>query len=96
MTWFATQSHSNVTGPPRGLPEVAGHLYIHRNISISTRQVWLFNRDARWNVVADGAKTVHPTLPDRVLSFRSDGTPNWVTITGFTTVQGRKARASER
>ena len=91
-TWYTTQSYSNVLGPPSGIPEVAGNLYIHKNITTSTQQIWLFDRDARWTAVPDDAKVNHPTAADRVLSIRADGSPSWVTATGFTTMQGRRAR----
>lgn len=94
-TWYTTQSHSDALGPPSGIPEVAGNLYIHRNISTSTDQVWLFSREARWTVIPSGMKINHPTVVDRVLNIRSDGSPNWVTNAGFTNVQGRKARITD-
>ena len=87
--WYSTQSYSNVSGPPSGIPEVAGHLYIHKNLSNSTQQVWLFSREARWIHTPNDMKVIHPTIVDRVLSLRSDGSPNWVTAVGFANVRGR-------
>ncbi|KAF9786229.1 hypothetical protein BJ322DRAFT_1108084 [Thelephora terrestris] len=87
--WYSTQSYSDVLGPPSGIPGIAGNLYIHKNLSTSTQQIWLFDRDARWITVSGVAKAIHPTIVDRVLSIRSDGSPNWVTTTGFTNVQSR-------
>jgi len=57
--------------------------------------MWLFGREARWTGVPDGAKVTHPTVVDRMLSLRSDGSPSWVTSAGFMNVQGRRARTSE-
>ncbi|KAF9778510.1 hypothetical protein BJ322DRAFT_1025198 [Thelephora terrestris] len=87
--WYSTQSYSDVLGPPSGIPGIAGNLYIHKNLSTSTQQIWLFDRDARWITVSGVAKAIHPTIVDRVLSIRSDGSPNWVTTAGFTNVQSR-------
>jgi hypothetical protein len=80
-------------GPPSGIPEVAGNLYVHKNLSSSTQQIWMFGREAQWTAVPDGAKVNHPTVVDRILSIRSDGSPNWVTATGFANAQNRKTRA---
>jgi len=90
--WYTTQSFSDVSAPPDGMPEAAGDLYIHRNLSTSAQQIWMFGRDARWTVVPHDTKVNHPTVVDRVLSIRSDGSPNWVTAAAFTNVQCRRAR----
>ena len=57
------------------------------------RQVWFYDANARWVAVTGELKITHPTLSDRVLSIRSDGTPNWITPAGFTSTQYRRDRA---
>ena len=57
------------------------------------RQVWFYDTNARWVPVTNQIKIAHPTLSDRVLSVRSDGTPNWITPSGFTSVQQQRGRA---
>ena len=78
---------------PPPVPAVAGHLYIHTNMSTMVRQVWFYDANACWVAATDRAKIAHPTLSDRVLSIRSDGTPNWITPSGFTSIQHRRSRA---
>ena len=89
--WYTTESHADVVEPP-AVPAVAGHIYVHTNISTMIRQVWFYDANARWVAVVDETKIAHPTLSDRVLSIRSDGTPNWITPAGFTSTQHRRDR----
>jgi hypothetical protein len=72
---------------------VGGYLYIHRNLSDATYQVWLFGINAQWTSIPSDAKIAHPLISDRVLSIRADGTPSWVTVVGFASIQSRKGRA---
>ncbi|KAF9653291.1 hypothetical protein BDM02DRAFT_3182831 [Thelephora ganbajun] len=93
--WYTTQSYSDISGPPSGIPGVAGNLYVHKNLSTSTQQIWLFGREAQWTVVPDDMRVTHPSVGDWMLSVRSDGSPNWVTAAGFTNLKARKARISD-
>lgn len=79
--WMATDSYENLTDPPAPVSEdEPGILYIHRNLSNDTLQIWLLGDEKRWSSVQSGARTQHPILKDRYLSMRSDGTPSWVTL----------------
>ena len=82
-------------GPPSGIPELAGNLYIHKNILTSAHQIWMFDRVAQWVLIPDDARVSHPTIAGRMLSIRSDGSPNWVTPTGFANAQSRRVRISD-
>ena len=93
--WYTTQSYFDVSGPSSGIPEVAGNIYIHKNLSTSTQQIWMFDREARWTAVLGDAKVNHPTVVDRILSIRSDGSPNWVTAAGFANALSRRVRVSD-
>ena len=93
--WYTTESHTDVLAPP-AVPAVAGHIYVHTNMTTTVRQMWLYDASARWIVVTDQMKVAHPTLSDRVLSIRSDGTPNWVTPAGFVSTQHRRGHAKSR
>ena len=88
--WYTTQSYSDMLEPPSGIPELVGSLYIHKNLSIPAHQIWMFDREARWVPVPDDARVNHPTVAGRMLSIRSDGSPNWVSATGFANVKNRR------
>ncbi|KAF9789460.1 hypothetical protein BJ322DRAFT_1105311 [Thelephora terrestris] len=67
--WYSTESYADMVKPP-AVPATAGHIYIHTNMSTMVRQVWFYDANACWVAVTDQAKTVHPTLSDRVLNIR--------------------------
>ncbi|KAF9784447.1 hypothetical protein BJ322DRAFT_1109157 [Thelephora terrestris] len=93
-TWYSTESSGEVHSPPSGLRVDAGDLYIHKNLSNSSFQTWLYGVDGRWRrLKTDGTKIPHPIYLERSLSLRSDGTPNWVASVRFAAVQTRKDRS---
>ncbi|KAK6996755.1 hypothetical protein R3P38DRAFT_3070345 [Favolaschia claudopus] len=78
--------------PPSHLPHglSAGDLFIHKNSVKSTEQVWLFSGQKEWIDITGHWKTpgsvVHPEHPDRVLTVRNNGTPNWILRKDFAKV----------
>ena len=84
--WMATASYEDLPGPPEPVPEdEPGVLYIHRNLMDNTLQVWLLGNEKRWVTMQLGVKTQHPTLGDRYLAVRLDGTPSWTTFASWNT-----------
>ena len=92
-TWYSTESPGEVPFPPSGLRVEAGELYIHKNLSNGSFQIWLYDIDGHWRRVStDGSKVMNPIHPERSLSLRPDGTPNWVASVRFAGVRNREAR----
>ena len=82
--WMTTASYEELSNPPEPVPEdEPGVLYIHRNLSNDTLQVWLLGNEKEWTAIQLGAKIQHPKFGDRYLAIRLDGTPNWITITSW-------------
>ncbi|KAJ7898772.1 hypothetical protein B0H13DRAFT_2031491 [Mycena leptocephala] len=80
----STSTH-DIEKPPASLAvnSKAGDIYLHINTR-GLQQVWMYNGRTRgsWEDISDiwqqRRLLVHPTLPDQVLSFRDDGTPDWI------------------
>ena len=90
--WYFTASAQSLTFPPQEVTPMVGDLYIHHNRLEDIYQVWLYGIDLAWKSVTDVEKVYHPTIDDRVLSMRANGTPNWITTASFTTIRGRKCK----
>ena len=91
--WYTTASNQPISLPPASLPTSSGILYIHTNLTTNTNQVWLCNINARWTDIGTTENVKHPSITDRILFFRSDGIPSWLTSTNYATIQSRKERA---
>ena len=88
--WMTTASYEELPSPPEPVPEdESGVLYIHRNLSNDTLQVWLLGNEREWATIQLSAKTQHPTFRDRYLAIRLDGTPSWVTLASWYTAKKR-------
>lgn len=88
--WMATASYEDLPNPPEPVPEdEPGILYIHRNLSDDTLQVWLLEDEGQWTTVQSGVKIQHPTLRDRYLAVRLDGTPSWITLASWYSMKRR-------
>jgi len=86
--WMTTVSYEDLSNPPEPSPEdEPGLLYIHRNLTDDTLQVWLLENVRQWVTVQLGDKTQHPTFGDRYLAIRLDGTPNWITLASWHTAK---------
>jgi len=90
-TWYSTASPKDLACPQEVTP-VVGELYIHHNRLEDAYQIWLYRLDSVWKCVTKAEKVYHPTIDDRVLSMRANGTPNWITTASYTTIRGRKGR----
>ncbi|KAJ7828887.1 hypothetical protein B0H13DRAFT_1916801 [Mycena leptocephala] len=79
---FTTSSDDDLQMPPptATLPQ-SGDLFIHLNSQSKTKQVWMY-KISKWENITEYWKkekwVVHPTIPERVLTVRSDETPNWI------------------
>jgi len=84
--WMETASYEDLSDPPEPVPEdEPGVLYVHRNLTDNTLQVWLLGNEKQWVTMQLGFKTRHPTLGDRYLAVRLDGTPSWTTFASWNT-----------
>jgi hypothetical protein len=81
--------------PPQEVAPAVGELYIHHNRLEDTYQIWLFGLNSAWKCVTTVEKIYHPTIDDRVLSMRANGTPNWITTASYTTIRGRKGKKAQ-
>lgn len=95
--WYSSYSLANLDGPPSNLDPNVGDLYVHNNRATASYTVWLCGLDKSWKLVGVADKVYHPTIVDRVLSMRTNGTPSWITAASYTTIKGRKekVRATE-
>ena len=91
-TWYSTASTKDLTCPPYDVVPAVGELYIHHNRLEDTHDIWLYGLDSLWKRVTKIEKVYHPTIDDRVLSMRANGTPNWITTASYTTIRGRKGK----
>ncbi|KAF9781585.1 hypothetical protein BJ322DRAFT_1111510 [Thelephora terrestris] len=91
-TWYSTESNDFITSPPSTLPTSAGILYLHKNLTCGTTQVWLCDIRRSWINITDAEGVKHPSLADRILLLRSDGLPSWLTATNYAAVQARKEK----
>ena len=91
-TWYSTASAQDLVSPPQEVVPAVGELYIHHNRLEDKYQIWLYGLDSAWKCVTGVEKVYHPTINERVLSVRSNGTPNWITVASYTTIRGRKGK----
>jgi len=88
--WMTTASYEDLSNPPEPVPEdEPGVLYIHRNLTDDTLQVWLLGNEKQWAAIQLSVKTQHPTFGDRYLAVRADGTPSWITLASWYTAKKR-------
>lgn len=86
--WMTTVSFEGLSNPPEPTPEDGpGVLYVHRNLTDNTLQVWLMGSGGQWAPVPFGVATQHPIFGDRYLAIRLNGTPSWVTINTWCTAK---------
>ena len=78
--------------PPQDVTPAVGELYIHHNRLEDVYQIWLYGLDSVWKCVTKAEKVLHPTIDNRVLSMRANGTPNWITTASYTTIRGRRCK----
>ena len=91
-TWYSSASPQRISSPPSTITAQIGELYIHHTRLEDVYDIWLYGQDFRWKRVTDIEKVYHPTIDDRVLSMRANGTPNWITAASYTTIRGRKGK----
>ncbi|KAJ7150587.1 hypothetical protein C8R43DRAFT_1128054 [Mycena crocata] len=86
FTFYNSTSHSILHQPPTISTTLRmGDIWIHTNTLVTGRQVWVYSNKAIWTDISEfwenGVKFIHPTIADRYLQKRNDGSPNWV-LTG--------------
>ena len=86
--WMSTASYEDLSNPPEPVPgDEPGVLYIHRNLTDNTVQVWLLGIEKQWTGVQLSVMTQHPTFRDRYLAIRLNGTPSWITLASWYTAK---------
>jgi hypothetical protein len=88
--WYSGKSDTNIPSPPVVPQAVTGHLYVHHNLSTNGYQYWMLGGNNQWESVSKGSE--YPLNHDRVLAFRTNGEPSWVTRASTVTTQSRKER----
>jgi hypothetical protein len=91
--WYSTRSHHRIAAPAGELEPSAGCLYVHTHLLDISHQVWLCGIHGKWEDVTENKNISHPTLTNRVLVIRADGSPSWVTTASFTTMETRRGKA---
>ncbi|KAJ7810479.1 WD40-repeat-containing domain protein [Mycena leptocephala] len=93
--WYSSVSATDLDKPSDiSDPLKPGDLFFHENMDRLTRQVWLYNKFKKWEDISEVWKDrnllfVHPEIPDRVLTIRSDNTPNWILKSSLAAQRGR-------
>jgi hypothetical protein len=86
--WMTTASYEDLSDLPEPLQgDEPGVIYIHRNLTDNTLQVWLLGNGKQWAAIQLSVKTQHPAFRDRYLAVRLDGTPSWITLTSWYTAK---------
>jgi hypothetical protein len=88
--WYLSKSISSIQSPPVVPQAKTGHLYVHFNASTKTYQYWILSVGGQWETVSKNAQ--YPLNPDRVLSFRNNGEPSWVTRATTHTSETRREK----
>lgn len=92
--WYESQDEEDIERPPAGISDLQpGYLWYHKNTSTNSPSYWMYNAGGDW--VKVGYRQPHVTLPNRVLTFWTDGTPNFVTVASANTMEGRKKKGSK-
>lgn len=91
--WYTTTSSQPLSSPPSSLPVTAGTLYIHTDLSMDTKQVWLCNINCNWTDITTMENVKHPSITDRILLLRSDGIPSWLTSANHGTILSRRDKS---
>ncbi|KAI9440154.1 hypothetical protein H4582DRAFT_2056767 [Lactarius indigo] len=88
--WCSSKSSSSIQSPPIVPQAKTGHLYVHFDTSTNTHQHWMLGVGGQWESVSKNAQ--YPLNPDRVLSFRNNGEPSWVTRATTNTTETRREK----
>ena len=91
-SWYTSVSYDEIPDPGPGLDPNVGDLYVHTNRSSDSYQIWLFDTSRNWKHLTNTTKVYHPTIADRVLSIRANGSPSWITAASYMTIKGRKEK----
>ncbi|KAH9014065.1 hypothetical protein EDB84DRAFT_1443989 [Lactarius hengduanensis] len=86
--WCFSKSSSSIQSPPIVPQAKTGHLYVHFATSTKAYQYWMLGVGGQWESVSKNAQ--YPLNPDRVLSFRNNGEPSWVTRATTNTSETRR------
>ena len=91
--WYSSRSSSGIQSPPVVPQAKTGHLYVHFETTTRTYQYWMLSSGGLWESVSKNAQ--YPLNPDRVLSFRSNGEPSWVTRATTNTSETRREKRAK-
>lgn len=92
--WYESQDEKDIERLPPGVQDLQpGYLWYHKNTSTGAATYWIYNTDGNWAKV--GYRQHHINLPNRVLTFWTDGSPNFVTVASANTMEGRKKKGSK-
>lgn len=99
MLWHVSTSDRIIDGPTTKNPQI-GELYIHKDTSSHSEQVWIYlGRSEGWRDIsgeysANAGTVEHPRIPDRVLTRRDDnGEPSYVLKKTFASKQKIREKA---
>ncbi|KAJ7199104.1 hypothetical protein C8J57DRAFT_1262060 [Mycena rebaudengoi] len=100
--YFTTSSTGDIEKPLVFIPgPKSGDIFIHMNTSSipQKRQVWLFVKDKWDNITEEWMKDrmiIHPEFSDRVLTVRTNQTPNWILRTSAEQKAQQKAKLQKQ
>lgn len=87
--WWESRSGTDLATPPQNINYTVGDLYIHRNTTDTSIQIWICYEPDVWERVPleYDAKFApervilglsHPSFKDRRLKLRKNGEPSWI------------------
>lgn len=102
--WWESRCGSDLVVPPRNIDHTIGDLYIHKNTTGASIQVWICREPNAWEKVVleyDDKFTPerviqglsHPSFKDRRLKLRKNGEPSWITKQTCVTNKSRRKGA---
>ena len=102
--WYESSDNAPLVHPDAAICPNIGDLYLHKDRTTGSLQLWVSIIEGRWKSVAVeyiqkylpdrivmGAS--HPKFNDRLLKLRTNGEPSWVTRQTLATLKSRKKGA---
>ncbi|KAF9790742.1 hypothetical protein BJ322DRAFT_999032 [Thelephora terrestris] len=102
--WWESRCGSDLAVPPRNINYTVGDLYIHRNTTGASIQIWICREPNAWQRIVleyddkfaperviSGLS--HPSFKDRRLKLRKNGEPSWITKQTCVTNKSRRKGA---
>lgn len=84
----------DLAAPPM-VEAVFGYIYMHTNSTDGGVKAWIYTLKQVWEVMDREAKVFHPQIGERVLIWRNNGEPSWVTSSSYMTMRPKHRKSSD-